>query len=269
MTRKALTLAIVIPVYNEERYLPACLDSIAGQITKADEVIVVDNNSTDRSAEIAKKYNFVKLLSEPKQGIVHARSRGYEAVKSDIIGRVDADVVLPKTWVASVKEFYKGKENSEMALTGGGYPNNLRFPKVCAWLQGHIAFRVNKLLLGHYILFGSNMAVPKKLWRAVRPHVCARSDVHEDLDLAIHLHRLGFKIAYKPALMVSGKAKRVISERSKLLSNLMMWPNTLRAHGLKTWVFGWLGAVILYFFSPIPLFLEYGARFIGKRPLSE
>ena len=56
--KNKLTLSIVIPVFNEQRYIKACLDSIAAQTVKPDEVIVVDNNSTDKTVQIAKKYKF-------------------------------------------------------------------------------------------------------------------------------------------------------------------------------------------------------------------
>lgn len=266
---KKLTVSIVIPVYNEAWYLSDCLDAIARQTKKPDEVIVVDNNSTDGSADVAKKYDFVKLLREPKQGIIHARSRGFNAAKGDIIGRTDGDVILPKDWVATILAFYSNKSHLETAITGGGFPNNLRFPRVCGWLQGHIAFRINRLLMGHYILFGSNMAVPKKLWLLVRNQTCQDTKIHEDLDLAIHLNRAGYEIIYDTKLMVNGRAHRVITHREQLLPNLMMWPRTLRHHGKTTWVFGWLGAVILYVLSPIPLLLEYLASLIGRPPLQQ
>ena len=49
--------------------------------------------------------------------------------------------------------------------------------------------------------------------------------------------------------MRSGRAARVVSKRDDLLRNLMMWPQTLKTHGLWTWVFGLLGALVLYVFS--------------------
>src|ERR1035437_9021599 len=98
MNIKPLTLAIVIPVYNEEFYLKACLNSIAKQTVAPDEVIVVDNNSTDKSVQIAKSYKFVKLLHEKRQHQVFAQATGFNAIKSDIIGRIDADSILPPDW---------------------------------------------------------------------------------------------------------------------------------------------------------------------------
>src|SRR5438132_12112385 len=104
--KKALSLSLVIPVYNDERYLKACLDAIAMQTVSPDEVIVVDNNCDDGSMQLASEYPFVKIVKEKIQGKVYARNAGFNAAKGDIIGRIDTDTVLPQYWVKYVKDFY-------------------------------------------------------------------------------------------------------------------------------------------------------------------
>ena len=98
-------VSIVIPAYNEERYLPACLDAIAAQTIKPFEVIVVDNNSSDSTAKIAAQYPFVRVVNEPRRGIGFARNAGFNAAAGDIIGRIDADTHVPASWVAKVQDY--------------------------------------------------------------------------------------------------------------------------------------------------------------------
>ena len=62
------------------------------------EIIVVDNNSTDNTVKIAKKYAD-RVIIEKKKGVLHARQTGMKNAKSDIILRTDADGFLPKNWV--------------------------------------------------------------------------------------------------------------------------------------------------------------------------
>lgn len=249
--RKPLTLSIIIPAYNEARHIRACLDSISAQTLRPDEVIVVDNNSTDDTVEIAKTYSFVRVIKEPKQGIVYTRNTGFDVARSDIIGRIDADTVLPEGWVRYVKRFYETPEHQRHALTGGGYFYNVSFPpkKIGGWIHSQIALRFNRLLMGHYILWGSNMAMTSGQWVRVRDETCMRDDIHEDIDLAIHLHRAGYEITYRASLRVGVAMKRVFDDRKHLHENMLWWPRTLKAHNNPRWVMGWVGAHMLYFFS--------------------
>ncbi len=269
MTNKALTVSIVIPAYNEEHQIEPCLQAIAAQTVQPSEVFVVDNNSTDHTVAIVKRYKFAQVISESQQGIVYARNTGFNAVNSDIIARIDADTILPPNWVRRVQDFYAEPSHKNFALTGGCYFYNIRLPHFYGWMQGQIAFRLNRLLMGHYITFGTNMALPKKLWDKTKIQMCTRTDIHEDVDVAIHLHRAGYQITYDETLKVGMKMRRVRSHQDQLWKNLVMWPQTLRSHGLWTWIFGWLGAVLLYCMFPLGPAMESIARLFGKQPIEE
>lgn len=262
-------MSIIIPAYNEQRHLKACLDSIADQTIKPDEVIVVDNNSSDATAKIAGEYPFVTIVHESRQGVVFARDRGFNTTKCSLIGRIDADTVLPPDWVERVKRFYQKREHASQALTGGCYFYNVRFKRFAGWWQGQIAFRANRLLLGHHILYGSNMILPRHIWRAVKKDVCHDKEIHEDLDLAIHLNRHGYDINYKESLRVGVKMRRVHSNRNELWANMMLWPKTLQKHGKKTWVLGWVGAVLLYIGFPVVIITEHIARLAARPPIDK
>ena len=264
------SLSIVIPAYNEERHLPACLDAIAAQTVKPDEVIVVNNNSTDKTDEVAKTYKFVRLLHEPTQGRVYARNCGFNAAKGEIIGRIDADTILPPDWVEQIQAFYRDDVHfKKHAFTGGSDFYNIRMPRLGSWITAQIVFRLNRYILGHYILYGANMAIPKQLWLAVRNDVCHRNDIHEDLDLSIHLHRLGYEITYKVGLHVRVKMRRVRTDHAHLMENLMLWPQTLRVHHNKKWIYGWIGAKLLFVGALILPVLENIAQIAGRSPLPE
>ncbi len=72
-------ISVVIPAYNEENYIEACLKSLRNQKTNVPyEIVVCDNNSTDRTVEIAKKYAD-KVVYERRQGIGYARNKGVSA----------------------------------------------------------------------------------------------------------------------------------------------------------------------------------------------
>lgn len=247
MLKPRIRVSIVIPAYNEEFHLRSCLQAIADQTQPVHEVLVVDNNSTDHTAKVAAAYPFVRVIQEPRQGRVFARDTGFNAATGDVIGRIDADIILPADWVAHVQQFYGQKHNADRAWSGAGYFYNVRLPRLVSFAYGLLAFRLNKLLLGHYTLWGSNMAITRQQWQAVRPAVCDRLDIHEDLDLAIHLHRQGFKIAYDTAIKTNAEMRRVHSDRHMLWEYLQWWPRTLRIHGNVFWPLCWfVGAFLLY-----------------------
>ncbi len=87
-------LSVIVPVYNVERYLPACLDSLVAQTRPVEEIIVVDD-STDGSSAIAEQYArrhpSIRVVRGPGRDVASARNLGLGLARGDWIGLVDAD----------------------------------------------------------------------------------------------------------------------------------------------------------------------------------
>ncbi|HUS26648.1 MAG TPA: glycosyltransferase family 2 protein [Nevskiaceae bacterium] len=267
MTRQSVSL--VIPAYNEERHLSACLDAIAAQTQVPLEVIVVDNNSTDRTAQVARAYPFVKVISERRQGRVFARNAGFNAAKGNIIGRIDADIVLPPNWIEYIQAFYTNDRHYKQAWTGGGVFYNVRFPRLVGLGYSLLAFRFNWVLLGHCSLWGSNMALLRSQWQTVAGAVHLRNDIHEDLDLTMHLHSAGYGIVYDSRLKVRAQLRRIHANRHELWGYLLWWPRTLRVHGKKVWIICWFFGVLLLYVMALSLAAAdwVARRILGRKPL--
>jgi len=180
---KTLTLSLVIPVYNEENHIKACLDAVAAQTTMPDEVIVIDNNSTDRTVEIAKSYPFVKLIHEPKQGLIAARNAGFALATGDIFGRIDADAQIEPDWTIHVKAGFMDK--SVDGMSGPARTTALVVLDLfTTLLWSRIYFIWYEAYLGTYILWGANMAIRRSAWEKIKPYVCLDdTKVHEDQDI--------------------------------------------------------------------------------------
>ncbi|MEU8664931.1 glycosyltransferase family 2 protein, partial [Actinoplanes philippinensis] len=87
-----MLISVVVPVYNEEHFLRACLDAILRQHEPVHEIVVVDNGSDDATPRILDEYaGRVTILHEPRRGVQHARNRGLDAATGDVLGRIDAD----------------------------------------------------------------------------------------------------------------------------------------------------------------------------------
>ena len=194
----------MIPAFNEEKNIDKLIQSLLNQEEPADEIIVVDNNSTDHTDAIVKNYN-VRILHEPKQGITHARNRGFDEAKYEIIARTDADTVLPATWIKKIKSNFL--HNKVVGVSGPFYyaeaPSKNTF---YSWLYLNIV----SALVGTPILFGPNMAITKAVWEKVKNEICLDDKrVHEDIDISIHIARLGGKIFIDKTLVIPTSARRL------------------------------------------------------------
>src|ERR1035441_10065252 len=97
-----MRLSFAVPAYNEEAYLPACLESILAQTRElgdAVEIIVVNNASTDRTREVALGYAGVRVVDEARKGLTFARQAGFVASSGELIANVDSDSRLTPGWV--------------------------------------------------------------------------------------------------------------------------------------------------------------------------
>lgn len=196
-------MSIIIPAYNEENHIKDCLDSIAAQIEAPDEVIVVDNNCTDTTVRIARKYSFVKVVKEPVQGLIAARNRGFAAAKGDILGRVDADAKLAPDWVMRVKKQFAG--NSSLAgLTGLALAATLPYGNL--WhttFWARIYFWASDAFFRVRILWGANMAIRRGAWEAIKARTSTDDNqVHEDQDISHLLAGSGLAVARYKLMLI-------------------------------------------------------------------
>jgi len=126
-----LKYSIIIPAHNEERFLANCLESVIAQMHQPEEVIVVDDNSDDRTARIAKEFEKksakIKLVSsgassqshEPGSKIVNAFYKGFNLISKDwdFVVKLDADVILPQNYFKIISDSFES--DSKVGIAGG------------------------------------------------------------------------------------------------------------------------------------------------------
>ncbi|MFA7314590.1 MAG: glycosyltransferase family 2 protein [Candidatus Magasanikbacteria bacterium] len=115
--KKELLFSIVIPAYNEEKQIKFCLDYAKKSTTNfLSEIIVVDNNSSDNTSQIAKDCG-VKVILETKQGVGVARKAGTKIAQGKYVLHIDADTHLPENYLKEVlKRFEK---DASLVCVGG------------------------------------------------------------------------------------------------------------------------------------------------------
>ena len=235
MTRTAphhrpISATVVIPVKDDAGPLARCLAALAAQTRPADEIVVVDNGSTDASAAVARAAGATVVhCTEP--GIPAASAAGYDAANGEVILRLDADCVPADTWVDAVLRGFAARPDVAVFTGGARFidgPAALRTPLAVAYLAAYTV--VTAPALGHLPLFGSNLAFRRGAWRSIR-HAVHRHDagLHDDLDLAVHVgerHRIRHLAGAE-----MGMSMRPFASAQSLLRRL--------ARGIRTVVVHW------------------------------
>jgi glycosyltransferase involved in cell wall biosynthesis len=113
----ALRFSVIVCAHNEARYLSACLHSLLAQSRPPDEIVVINNASTDETRAVAERVPCVRVVDEPRKGLVVAREAGRRVASGDVLVYVDADCRAPLTWLARVERRFS-RAPDLLALSG-------------------------------------------------------------------------------------------------------------------------------------------------------
>ncbi len=111
-----LAFSVIVCAYNEERYLASCLHSLLAQSRAPDEILVVNNASTDQTASVAASIPGVRVVEEPEKGLVRAREKGRRVARGDVLAYIDADCRAPFGWLESVERAFEDRHT--VAVSG-------------------------------------------------------------------------------------------------------------------------------------------------------
>lgn len=116
-----IKVSIIVPVYNNEKYLEKCINSIVKQTLKEIEIILVDDGSTDKSLNILKNYESkdkrIKVLSQVNMGPSCARNKGLHIAKGEYVGFVDSDDWIDLDFYEKLYNAAK-KYNADISVAG-------------------------------------------------------------------------------------------------------------------------------------------------------
>ena len=208
-----MKLSFVIPAYNEEACVGKCLSSVLREKERSGldvEVIVVNNNSTDRTKDVALSFPSVSVVDEPQKGIVRARQAGYRAAHGDIIANVDADNILPDGWIE--RAFREFSENSDLVALSGPviYYDLSRIVNIQVRLFYRLGYAANlfnrHVLKKGAMLQGGNFVVRKSALDAAGGFDTSIDFYGEDTDIACRMSEVGnVKFSFSFPIYSSGR----------------------------------------------------------------
>src|SRR5579872_6782990 len=113
-----MDFSIVVPFYNAERFIDRCARALLAQTIPAEryEILMVDNNSTDSSAEIVRRFDRIRFLHEPEQGSYASRNKGIREAQGAIAAFTDPDCEPREDWLEQIG---RALESPEISLVLG------------------------------------------------------------------------------------------------------------------------------------------------------
>ncbi len=201
-------ISVVVPAYNEEAYIGVCLKNILQHKTEdVGEVIVVDNASTDRTAEIAASHPGVRVVREPQKGLLHARKRGLGASTGELILWLDADTQLREGWIAEAMELFT-KHTDLVAVSGPyDYTDLPAYQRLFVWCTWAVMQIVTYWFTRSMIVGGNFIATRAALTR-IGGFDTSIAFYGEDINIARRLKRVG-RVIFSTAFFQPASGRRL------------------------------------------------------------
>jgi GT2 family glycosyltransferase len=193
--------SVVVCTYNGERWLRGCLEALDGLDYPAYEVIVVDDGSTDRTAEIAAEFPQFRLISTPNRGLSSARNLGLEVATGDIVAYLDDDARPDPSWLTHLVRTLNASGHA--AVGGPNIPppdDGLVADCVAGAPGGPIHVLISDTEAEH--IPGCNMAFRKALLQEIGGFDSVFRVAGDDVDVCWRLQEAGLTVGFSPGAVV-------------------------------------------------------------------
>lgn len=210
-----MRLSIVVPAYNEQDYLPDCLEHVLVEIRRcpdpdAVEVLVIDNASVDATAEVARRMPGVRVVHEPNKGLTWARQAGLQAARGDLIGYVDADTRMPPGWITRVLRTFE-RDPSVVCVSGPYIYYDASYWQRAAVRLYWILLACPVYWLTRYMAVGGNFAARRNALEQIGGFDTGIAFYGEDTNIARRLHAVG-KVKFLLRLPMRTSSRRLRAE---------------------------------------------------------
>lgn len=234
LANKYMHVTVAIPCYNGAGFLEQTIESILGQRRPADEVLVIDDGSTDESAAIAARYP-VRLVSHPiNLGLSAVRNSAITETSGDILAFIDVDASAHPAWLETLCKSFADANIS--GVGGPGIESNIN-NKVDRWRQLHATQGHGDSYLAHAPhLFGLNMSFRVDALRKVGGFDTTLRTNAEDMDVGYRLSDAGYCLVYRPDAIVYHRRRDDLDSMRKTMYRWYYWAFVVkRKNGRNPW----------------------------------
>jgi glycosyltransferase involved in cell wall biosynthesis len=197
-------ITVVVPTFNEEKNIVACLESLNRQALPRSEfeIIVVDGNSTDRTRELAAPLaDLVFVQTSPRVG--GARNDGATRARGEIVAFADADCIVPPDWLLRIRDDFAKYHPVE--VYGTVYPKEGGFRNRIALGLANTFARLGYHTRTLYYSLGCNTAVDRAAF--IQAGMYRSMDAGEDIEISLRMKQIG-KVLFDPKVRVGFSMRR-------------------------------------------------------------
>lgn len=206
--RAEMKISVVIPVYNEEKHITACIDALVHNTRKPDEILLADGGSSDRTRMLASRFPEVTILENPKKTAAAGRNVGIRHAKGDIIAFTDGDCIVEKNWLEEIEKAFVKYELDGLGgkVTTAPFENKYEeYWGTLAWRLimsfGDEAYQVKEKKLNDAFVT-ANCAYTRKLLKQIKGFDLWFANNAEDVDLCWRALEQQAKLMYIPSVVI-------------------------------------------------------------------
>lgn len=189
-----MKLSFIIPAFNEEKYIGTCIQSILAHAPDSfEEIIVIDNDSTDATATVAASFPQVRVIHEHNRGPSFARQRGFAESKGTMLAYLDADCQLNAEWLPVVEQEFS--QNPRLVCLSGPYKyTREELPKLHHRILSSFFWLIIApitYLITRFAISGGNFVVKREALEKIGGIDTSIAFYGDDTNLARRLHKIG------------------------------------------------------------------------------
>jgi len=209
-----MKVSVIIPAHNEEKFIAQTLEAVLAQNYPDYEVIVVDNASTDKTAEIVAQFPGVKYLYEERKGLLWARECGRKEATGDIVVNTDADCIPDTDWLSRGVAAFSSEKI--VAVTGpcAFFDAGPVFQTCTLAFQKTVYPLFNSMFQALHVgavLIGGNSFIRANALQTIGGYNTSIPFYGEDTDTAKRLSKHG-KLVFKRNLITKTSSRRFVKE---------------------------------------------------------